>query len=320
MMCAAKNVVIWVYGVGGVGGYFGGKIARAIEEKGWPEKKVYFIARGRHLEEIRKNGLILNTSDETGIVCRPHLATDTVDELPPPDLCLVCVKSYDLHDVTQALTLTIKDDTIILPLLNGVDIYERVRAVVERGIVVPACVYVGTHIEKPGVVTQKGGDGVILCGADPQRPGGARDLLTRVFGDAGIRFEWHDDPYRAIWEKYLFIASFGLVTALSGKPLGMVVSDDGLRTLARGIMQEIVDIAARRGILLAEDVIDISIARAADFPFETRTSYQRDVETKGDRNEGDLFGGTIIRMGSAAGVATPITKSVYETIQRSVIR
>ncbi len=310
--------IIWVYGVGGVGGYFGGKIAHAIEEGRLAGKEVFFIARGLHLQEIKRHGLVLNTSSETGVVCRPHRATDRVDELPAPDLCLVCVKSYDLDGAMQALARKIKDDTVVVPLLNGVDIYERIRGVVERGIVLPACVYVGTHIEKPGVVTQRGGDGIILCGADPQRPDAAPHSLTGVFGEAGISFEWREDPYRAIWEKYLFIASFGLVTAMSGKPLGMVLSDDGLRALVRAIMQEIAEIAARKGIRLAEDAIDASMAKAADFPSETRTSYQRDVETRGARNEGDLFGGTILRMGKAFGVDTPVTKSVYGAILNSL--
>jgi 2-dehydropantoate 2-reductase len=307
---------IWIYGVGGVGGYFGGKIAHAIEHMGLSEKRVFFIARGRHLEEIQKNGLTLNTSDRSGIICRPERATDTIDGLPAPDLCLVCVKSYDLPDVVQALTPKINDETVVMPLLNGVDICERIRDILDKGIVLPACVYVGTHIDKPGVVSQKGGDGIILCGADPQRPGFAPGTLIAFFGEVGIRFEWRDDPRKAIWEKYLFIASFGLVTVLSGKTLGGVFADDSLRALVRGIMNEIVSIAKKKGIDLAEDVVAVSLARAGNFPFDAKTSFQRDVETRGGRNEGDLFGGTIIKMGGALGVETPITRSVYERIRK----
>jgi 2-dehydropantoate 2-reductase len=228
------------------------------------------------------------------------------------------VKSYDLPDVMRALTLRINDKTIVMPLLNGVDICERIRDILDKGIVLPACVYVGTHIDKPGVVSQKGGDGVILCGADPQRPGFVQGTLIDFFGEAGIRFEWRDDPYTAIWEKYLFIASFGLVTVLSGKTLGGVFTDEALRALVRGIMNEIVSIAKKKGIDLAEDVVAVSLARAGNFPFDAKTSFQRDVEKRGGRNEGDLFGSTIIRMGGALGVETPITQSVYKSIQNAL--
>jgi len=307
---------IWVYGVGGVGGYFGGKIAHAIEQMRLFEKRVFFIARGRHLEEIQKNGLTLNTSGQGAIVCRPERATDSIEGLPAPDLCLVCVKSYDLPDVVRALIRRIKDETVVMPLLNGVDICERIRDILDKGIVLPACVYVGTHIEEPGVVSQKGGDGIILCGADPQRPGFVPGPFIHFFEEVGIRLEWREDPYKAIWEKYLFIASFGLVTVLSGKTLGGVFADEALRALVRGIMNEIVAIARKKGVDLAEDAIAVSLARAGNFPFEAKTSFQRDVETRGVRNEGDLFGGTIIRMGGALGIDTPITQSVYERIQK----
>jgi len=110
--------------------------------------------------------------------------------------------------------------------------------------------------------------------------------------------------------------TLGLVTVLSGKTLGGVFADEALRTLVRGIMNEIVAIAGKKGIDLAEDVVAASLARAGNFPFEAKTSFQRDVETREGKNEGDLFGGTIIRMGGALGIDTPITQSVYERIQK----
>jgi 2-dehydropantoate 2-reductase len=306
---------IWVYGVGGVGGYFGGKIVLANLRLGPSSKKVFFVARGRHLEEIQKRGLTLNTSDQRGMICKPERATENADELPAPDLCLICVKSYDLDDVVRKLAEKIKDETVVIPLLNGVDIYERIRSILRRGVVLPACVYVGTHIEEPGVVTQKGGDGIILCGGDPQAPQLDYNALIEFFHEAGISFEWRDDPYKAIWEKYIFIASFSLVTALFRKTLGEVFRDQSLRELVRGIMREVVALARKKGINLPEEVVDSSLAKAGNFPSETKTSFQRDVETKGSRNEADLFGGTIIRTGKTLGIETPITLSVYGRLQ-----
>ena len=309
---------IWVYGVGGVGGYFGGKMAYAVARQGLASRKVFFIARGRHLEEILKKGLTLNASDQTGMICKPELATGNAAELPPPDLCLICVKSYDLDRVVERLAGMIKDETVLIPLLNGVDIHERVRSLLHRGTVLPACVYVGTHIEKAGVVTQKGGDGTILCGPDPDVPVFAPGAVIQFFRDVGIRLVWQNDPYKAIWEKYIFIASFGLVTALFRETLGEVLSDQMARELVRGIMTEIVSLARQRGIDLAEDIVDISLKKALGFPYETKTSFQRDVETKGGRHEGDLFGATIFRIGRALDIETPVTRSVYEKLLRTI--
>ncbi len=302
---------ICIYGVGGVGGYFGGKIAHAVAGRTNDAKRVFFIARGKHLEEIKTRGLILNTSEQEGIECMPFLATNSVDDMPVPDICLLCVKSYDLPEAARALSKKISNRTIIIPLLNGVDIYDRVRYALDDGIVLPACAYVGTHIEKPGTVTQKGAEGIILCGRDPENPAFDPEQVINFFSEMNIRFTWFDDPSPAIWEKYIFIAAFGLITAYSGKTLGEVISDESLKGLVKQVMEEIVSIAEKKGVMLPANIIPISLGKANRFPYETKTSYQRDVEVAGKQNEGDLFGATIIRMGKATGVPTAATESVW---------
>jgi len=306
---------IWIYGVGGVGGYFGGKLAGSFERNHETGKRVFFIARGEHLDAIKKGGLILNTVEQDGIRCMPYQATDSTEAIPDPDLCLLCVKSYDLDAAVQSLVGKVKDKTIVVPLLNGIDIHERVRKILKTGIVLPACAYVGTHIEKPGTITQKGAPGIILCGKDPAFKNFNHEPLIALFADAKIEFKWVEDPFPAIWEKFIFIAAFGLVTAYSGKTLGAVTADPELRGLAEKIMGEIVAIAKKKRISLPAGIAETSIGKAGNFPFETKTSYQRDIETKDKRNEGDLFGATIIRMGKEAGIPTPITQRIYEKIE-----
>jgi 2-dehydropantoate 2-reductase len=311
---------IWVYGVGGVGGYFGGKLAYSIERNHETDKRVFFIARGEHLDAIKQDGLILNTAEQDGVRCIPYQATDKIEIVPDPDLCLLCVKSYDLDSTVRSLAGKVKDKTIVIPLLNGIDIHERVRTILKAGIVLPACAYVGTHIEKPGTVTQKGAPGIILCGKDPAFKNFNHDPLITLFTGAKIKINWVDDPFPAIWEKFIFIAAFGLVTAYSEKTLGEVAADPELQGLVEKIMDEIVAIAGKKGISLPAGIVEASIGKANNFPFETKTSYQRDIETKGKRNEGDLFGGTIIRMGKAFGVLTPTTLRIYESIDLKLKR
>jgi 2-dehydropantoate 2-reductase len=305
---------IWVYGVGGVGGFIGGKIACFLQKEHRRDTRLYFIARGEHLKEIQKRGLILNTGDEKRLICVPTRATDNVQELPPPDLCFLCVKSYDLDAVCDALSGHIKPETVIIPLLNGVDIYERVRNVLSNGIIFPACIYVGTHIEKPGVITQKGGQGKILMGKDPRCPDFYPEEVLQFLQEAAISFQWFENVLPAIWEKYLFIAGFGLVSAASKKTLGQIVEDAESVRLVTGIMKEIFLISKQKHVTFPEDMVTISVAKARAFPPETKTSYQRDVEQKTKHNEGDLFGATIIRMGKETGVPTPVTESVYKKI------
>ncbi|MHA1379743.1 MAG: ketopantoate reductase family protein [Candidatus Helarchaeota archaeon] len=305
---------ICVCGIGGVGGYFGGRIAYNIENSNDTKKKVYFLARGDHLEEIKKNGLRLHLSDGSELICKPTIATDDINDLPVPDLCIICVKSYDLDDLMKALKDRLREDTIIIPLMNGIDIYERIRKILKTSIVLPSCVYIGSHIERPGLVIQSGNPGFIFCGLDPKFPDFDPQIIINFFKQMDIIFNWRDDPYPAIWEKYVLVASFALVTTYTGQTLGGVINDKNSIELIRKIMNEIVLIAEKKKISLPDNVIEKIIELCKDYP-EIKTSYQRDVE-KGRKNEGDLFGGTIIRMGKKLGVPTPVTQKIFEEIQK----
>lgn len=125
-----------------------------------------------------------------------------------------------------------------------------------------------------------------------------------------IKTIWQDNPYPAIWEKYLLTASFGLVSANTGQTLGGIIEDKDSQELLKKIMQEIIMIANKKGITLADNIIENTIEFCKDYP-EVKPSYARDVE-KGKINEGDLFGGTIIRMSKSLGIPTPVTNSIYK--------
>lgn len=311
-----SNVInkVCVYGVGGVGGYFGGNIAD-VDRSNDAKHEVYFIARGKHLDAIKSDGIRVVTPERT-IIGVPTMASDDLDEIPSPDLFLLCVKSYDLDNVVKAISSKVSQKTVIVPLLNGADVYERIRANLDKGIVLPACVYVGTHIERPGVISQNGGEGTILFGKDPQLPQFTPEKVMNFFTSVGINSKLNDESSTAIWGKYIFIAAFGLVTVFTGKTLGEIMADRDSKELVRKVMLEIKAIAEGKSIVLPENIVEGSINKARNFPYETKTSYQRDVELKGSVNEGDLYGGTILREGAALGIPTPVTKSIYSEIQK----
>jgi 2-dehydropantoate 2-reductase len=138
--------------------------------------------------------------------------------------------------------------------------------------------------------------------------------VLKLLEQAGVSVRYVEDPYPAIWEKYLFIASFGLVTAWAEQPFGAVQEDARLKGFVRSIMEEIEVIANKQSIRFAEGIVESSLKKAENFPFETKTSYQRDVEKRG-RNEGDLFGGAILRLGRELGVPTPAAERLCGEIE-----
>ena len=304
---------IAVVGLGGVGGYFGGKIGQLLSHK---EIELYFIARGNHLEAIKKDGLYLSTEKEGDMVCHPTLATDQISQLPSLDLILLCVKSYDLNTVLQLLKDKIEDHTIILPLLNGVDIYERVREVIHKAIILPATVFVGTHIEKAGKVTQKGGACKILMCHDPKHIDVTPVDLFNLFSESKIKYEWFHNVTAEIWKKYLFIASFGLVTAAYNKSVGEVMASNDLSDNTLSIISEIYNLSQKKGVNLPQEIIEMSFNKGNDFPYETKTSFQRDFENMERQDERDLFGGTILRMSQQLGCESPVTQRIYSKLHQ----
>jgi 2-dehydropantoate 2-reductase len=304
---------IAVIGIGGVGGYYGGKLAQLLKDD--DNLNLFFIARNQHLIEIKRRGLILET-DESQTTCSPTLATDNISELPQIDFCLLCVKSYDLAKVLIQLKSKITDETMILPLLNGIDIYERIRSVINYAIVFPACVYIETHIEKPGKVVQRGGPGNIYFGKDPSNSHVDPELF-KLLQKSKIKYSWKDNPYIEIWGKYIFIASFGMVAAYSNKTIGEVMQSEELSRYVKDIMEEIYQIAMAKQIFLSKTIVYDSYLKGNNFSFDAKTSFQRDYENKDKPDERDIFGGTIIRMGEQLGIKTETTKMIYSYIQQN---
>ncbi len=300
---------VCVYGIGGVGGYFGGRIAYEIS-KGNRTIQVYFVGRGEQLKAIQQHGLNLIT-DKEEFICFPNIATDNIRHIPTPDLYLLCVKGYDLDNAVALIAKNISADTKVLPLLNGVDIYERIRTNLQKAIVSPACVYVSSSIEKSGTIRQKRAEGHIVFGKDPKNLGYNYKYLIEFFNEMGISNTWYDNPYPAIWEKYIFITAFSLMTAYSGKTIGAVLADDKLRYMTENIMEEVVLVGKTKNIDFKQDVVEKTLQKAKNFHYKTKTSFQRDYEKGNTRNEGDIFGGTLIRLAREYNTSIPTITDVY---------
>lgn len=304
---------ICFYGVGGVGGYYAALLTQYLKKNN--EADVYFIARGAHRDQILNNGLLLKKDGgKEQILVHPHSCTDTVDDLPIFDIVVVSVKGYDLETASRDIKKITDDNSVILPLLNGADIYERMRQHLSHGCVFPACLYVSTHIESPGVIFQTGGNGQIALGTDPEHPERSPEKWITLFKDAGIPIDFFEDVNIEIWKKYIFIAPFALVTATFDKTMGEVVEDPDLGVLVQNIMEEVYLIAGALNVFLPSDIVETSFSKARQFPFETKTSLQRDVETKGRQSEWDLFGGSIVRYAEKFQIAAPHTRETLDKL------
>jgi len=300
---------IAVVGIGGMGGYFGGKLA--LRYAGSPGHEVVFIARGEHLATIKREGLLLKTV-EREYRAVPDLATDSPAEAGACDLVLFCVKEYDLETAAAGISPLLHAKTAVLPILNGVDIAERLRSILPRGEVLSGCVYISTFIEAPGVVRQAGGTCQLFFGPDDGKAEAYRPLEKHL-QEAGIKAELSDGIGVHLWTKYLFVSPMAGVTSLMAKSFGEVMADEGGRATVRGLMEEIAALARAKGVPLPSDAVESGLATIARFPPATKSSMQLDYE-KGRRTEVELFLGYAVRAGRALGVPTPRHDALYAAL------
>ncbi|HCN47514.1 MAG TPA: 2-dehydropantoate 2-reductase [Chryseobacterium sp.] len=307
-----KHIV--VVGLGGVGGYFGFKINQTNEASG--KYKISFVARGETYEKVKENGLVLISPEHPNDRTHPNAIEENIRDIKNPDLVLICVKEYDLENVCRQLAEVITKDTVLLPMMNGADIYDRIRKIIPDHVILPTCIYVASHIKERGVVEHKGKAGKMIVGRDPQHFSAEVDWVVDLLQESKIDFDFKDNSLTDIWTKFIFIASFGLVTAKHNSSIGTVCADEEQKHEATEIMKEIRQIAEQKEIHLEEDIIEKTFEKASTFPFETPTSLQLDIHSGKKENELELFAGAILKYGKALNIETPFTQKIYNEIKK----
>jgi 2-dehydropantoate 2-reductase len=306
-----KHVVI--AGLGGVGGYFGFKINQMNETL--QHHTISFIARGETYKKVKEEGLTLLSPEHPVSQTRPDAVVQHISEIKNPDLVLICVKEYDLENVCSQLLQIIHKDTVLLPMMNGADIYERIRKVIPDNVILPTCIYVASHIKEKGVVEHKGKAGKMIVGRDPEHFSADVDWIVSLLRESKIDFDFKDNSLTDIWTKFIFISSFGLVTAKHNSSIGTICNDELQKQEATEIMKEIQQIADRKNIPLQKDIIEKTFEKATGFPPETPTSLQLDVNSGKENNELELLGGAVLQLGGQLHVDTSNTQKIYNEVK-----
>lgn len=305
-----KNIVI--IGLGGVGGYFGFKINQFNEKEN--QFHITFVARSKTFDIVKENGLTLLSPEHPESITKPNEIVQSISELGNSDLVLICVKEYDLENVCEQLKQVISPNTILLPLMNGVDIYYRIRKIIPENTILPACVYVASHIKEKGIVEHKGKAGKLIFGKDPANVAENVDWIIKLMTDSGIDFDFEENSFADIWTKFIFVASFGLVSAKYNSSIGTVCEDSVQKQEATAIMKEVKAIADKKAIDLPSDIIEKTFEKASTFPPSTPTSLQLDINVKQQNNELELFAGAIIHYGKELGIETPSTQKIHQEL------
>ncbi len=295
-----------VFGTGGVGGYFGGRLAQAGEE-------VVFIARGQHLAAIREQGLQVSSVAGDFIV-QPAAATDTPASVGPVDLILVGVKAWQVNNAAEAMRALVNPETMVLPLQNGIEAPQRLAETLGQQHVLGGLCRILAFVAAPGHICHAGVEPYVAFGELDDRPSERTRRLQEALGRArGIRVEIPANIQVAMWSKFLFIASLSGIGAVTRAPIGEIRSYPETREMLIQAMEEIRAVAARRGIPLPGDIVATTLGLVDSVPAEGTTSMQRDI-IEGRPSELDAQSGAVVRLGRQLGVEVPVHSFIFRAL------
>jgi len=295
-----------IVGSGGVGGYFGGRLAQAGED-------VVFIARGEHLRAMQRKGLQVDSINGDFRVDRV-LATDDPATVGEVDYVLVAVKSWQLRDAIETMRPMVGKTTSIVPLLNGVDAPDQLTNVFGAERVLGGTCSVISMIAGPGHVRHAGALPTIRFGELDRRRSERVERLRNAFSRAeGVRVEVPEDIHVVMWNKFMAIAPWSGIGAVTRAPIGVIRSLPETRALLEHAMEEISLLARARKIAMEREAIHHAMAFIDTLPYEGTASMQRDIMA-GRPSELDAQNGTVVRLGKGAGVATPVNGMIYSSL------
>ena len=292
-----------VVGAGGVGGYFGGRLAQAGYE-------VSFVARGKHWRRSGPLGWrcgvwpVTSTSRRCGRRrMRPRSERS--------DYVLVCVKTWQLADAITAIRPLVGSRTAIVTVQNGVEAPDQVAAEYGREAVLPGAAEVIAYVESPRTIRHLGGPGRLTFAEWDNQPTPRTEWLRTAFTDAGLQAVISADIWAGLWTKFLSVVPSGGLGTATGAGYGVLRSRPGTRQLLTDATTEIRDVALALDIKLPADVVPKTLAWIDNLPADGTTSLQRDI-LAGRPNELDAWTGAVVRLGNRAGVPTPVNSFLYE--------
>ncbi len=295
---------IAIMGSGGLGGYFGARLCGGGSE-------VHFIARGRHLEAIRAEGLRIE--GPAPMVVNPANATDDPRTIGVVDFVLVCVKLWDTDEALDQIRPLAGPDTTIISFQNGVLNDDNLRAKFPAAQIMGGVGYVAATIDRPGVIRQTGPMQRLIFGEfDGSRSERGEALLAACLA-GGINAELSTDILREIWQKYVFLVGLSGTTTTMRKRIGPIRENPQTRAFLLDVMREVVAVGRAQGVALPEDYAEVRLRLADEVAHDMTSSMHYDLE-RGNRLEVRWLSGGVVELGAANGVPTPLNRAIADIL------
>jgi 2-dehydropantoate 2-reductase len=296
---------IAVFGSGGVGGYFGGRLAYAGEN-------VIFIARGKHLRSMLRDGLKID-SIKGNFKVKPVQASDNPSEVGPVDVVLLCVKAWQVEEAVRAMRHLVGSDSFVVPLLNGVEAPGQLASVLGKQHVLGGLCHIMSYVASPGHIIHAGIEPHVAFGELDNQSSQRAENLRASFERAEVWAEVPEDIQAAMWQKFLFIASISGVGAVTRVPVGVIRHLPEPRQMLQQAMEEVALVAKAYNVSLPTDIVEKTMNFVDNLPEGVTASMQRDI-MEGQPSELGSQNGAVVRLGAKRGIATPVHNFLYSSL------
>lgn len=295
---------IAVIGSGGVGGYFGGKLAQNGED-------VTFVARGKHGAALSSNGLLVNSIN--GDFSVPNVqVVDQITKLQNPDLILLTVKSWQVKEIRDQVKQILHDDTMIIPLQNGVMAIEELSEEIDQRHLISGLCRIISQVAAPGVINHFGAQPSIIIGELDHTQSDRVRTIQNLFTQASVDLKVSGDIESELWKKFIMICLSGL-QAVTRTTLGEMRTLNTSRTMMRSLLDEVYGLSKKMGINIDDSYVDKTMAFLDTLPEETTFSLARDV-WDGKPSEMEYQNGTVVKLGERYNFQTPINQFIYSCL------
>lgn len=295
-----------IFGAGGMGAYFGAKLALAGHD-------VAFVARGQTLAALQSGGLRVESPDGDFALTQVRAGNDA-PAIGPVDAVLFCVKLYDVAGAKPLLASLLGPQTFVLTLQNGVEVVDMLAPEIGRSRILPGASYVSANIVEPGLIRHVGATGHIDFGELDGKLSPRAQALIDAFGDTNVEARFNADITASLWTKFVLVAGYSGVMALTRAPMGVVRAEPATLRLLEEALREAEAVAHAMGINIPEGHSDALVRRTQGMAPQLKPSLLEDLE-HGRRLEVDWLSGGVVRLGEKAGVPTPVHRVIHAALK-----
>ncbi len=303
---------IAIYGSGGVGGYFGGRLAQYGQD-------VTFIARNESLAAMRSSGLRIDSI--AGDFKLPRVqASDNPSKVGPVDYVFCCVKSWQVPSAAKAMQPMVGENTLVIPLQNGVEAPDQLATELDPANVLGGMCGIISFLAAPGHIKHSGANPLIRFSHLDGHPDSRINALSEVLNQCiGVKSSIPRDMRIAMWQKFMLITPWSGLGSVSRAPIGTLLKQDETRELLTQPIEEIYQLAHAREIDLPQDSVSKTLATLDSFPVNSKTSMQHDL-AKGLPSELDYQNGAVVRLAHEVGLETPINRFFLYSLRSLELR